>query len=715
MATIEEALALAFQHHRAGRLAEADEVCRRILDVSPDHAEAIHMRGVVAFRNGDAAGAAALIGRAVEHAPHLVQGWLNLANILKSQGQPADAVEPQRRVVALDPGNPGHAIELANLLTAVGRHGEAAAAFTRVLLLVPDNAGVITGLARVLMPLNRLVQVEGLLRRARRLAPGDMDVAAELGRVLEALRVWDEAGDCLAAVAAARPQDTALALRAGIALRNANRDDEAAGLFRTLAAGAGAGAGAGADDKAAGDARADAACQLGLIERQAGRLAEAEAAFRAALARHPWHALAHFHLGLTLRLMGRDGEAFADPHGLAGQHAVRAGELAAAGRLKDACAHYLESLLFAPGDEAVRTALRAVLAERQRRCDAGGMADKEHTDEWGNVALYIAMDTYNRTLAALPRLAGVPAQALNEARSSDAAQASDKAPPAGPPRVFDGFTIYNELDLLELRLEELADSVDAVIAVEAPWTFQGKPKPLILKENLARFRRFGDRLVHVVVDGPMPGPSAWDREGAQRNAIMQGLAGLARPQDVVFIGDVDEIPRRATVMAIRNDPVLASRLNRLSMDYCCGFLDFRCNFRWHKSMSLPYALLQALGPDHARFLAIAKYGALLYDTGWHFSWLGGIDKAIAKLAAYAHSEYTGLAGEDPERIREALRSGRGIFGLMDESHGYGGEFQVAPLDDRAPTPVRADPERFRRLGWFYESIGLKSRGSNGTS
>jgi beta-1,4-mannosyl-glycoprotein beta-1,4-N-acetylglucosaminyltransferase len=79
-------------------------------------------------------------------------------------------------------------------------------------------------------------------------------------------------------------------------------------------------------------------------------------------------------------------------------------------------------------------------------------------------------------------------------------------------RVFDGFTFFNELDLLELRLNELAGHVDFFVLVEAPMTFQGKPKPLFYAENQARFAAFRDKIIHLVIDDMPAGDDAWARE-----------------------------------------------------------------------------------------------------------------------------------------------------------------------------------------------------------
>lgn len=707
MATVQETLSLAVRYHQSGRLAEAGGLYRCILDAQPDHPDALHLLGLILANAGNTAQAIELMRRAIDLNPALAHARYNLGNVLKGQGALAaaeehyrgclkllpdfapargglgttlaalgrteEAVAELRRACELAPTDANVAAQLAAALLKLGRIEEAIAAYDRLAALAPGNDRLHMTLAALRRQANRLAEAADDLRQAAALNPGNAQAHDELGQLLEALRVWDGAADAYGAALALRPDDAALRLRHAKALRNAGRNNAALDAFARAAE--------------LGVADGEAHHQRALILREKGRLEEAADAFRAALAVQPNHAPAHFHLGLTLTLLGRPDEAFADQAGYAGAFAARADALMAEGRLKDACAYYHESLLFRPDSDAVRGRLYDTLARRRALCRPDAMTEKEHTDEWGNIALYEGMDLYNRSLAADPRLAGVPP--------------APGAAPAGTPRVFDAFTFYNELDLLELRLEELYDHVDAFVIVEAPWTFQGKPKPLVLKENFARFARFADKIVHVVADGS-PGPSPWDREKHQRDAILRGLEGRAADGDVVFVTDVDEIPRPAAVDAIRRSPLLAGRLNRLSVDYYCGFVDFRCSYKWHKLISLPYGLLRAMGPDLARFMAIAKYGTLLYGCGWHFSWLGGIERVIGKLRSYAHSEYIGLAEQDPAAIRAALRSGRGIFALMDGSHGYGGEFRAVPLDDGFPATLRRDPARYRRLGWFYD-------------
>ena len=107
MPTIPQALATAIQHHRAGRLQAAEQIYRRILTVDPDHADAIHLLGVIASQTGK----------------------LDLA------------VETIRRAIALKGGAPAFHVNLGNALMAQGKLEEAVACYRRALELKPDFAG----------------------------------------------------------------------------------------------------------------------------------------------------------------------------------------------------------------------------------------------------------------------------------------------------------------------------------------------------------------------------------------------------------------------------------------------------------------------------------------------------------------------------------------------------------------------------------------------
>ena len=62
------------------------------------------------------------------------------------------------------------------------------------------------------------------------------------------------------------------------------------------------------------------------------------------------------------------------------------------------------------------------------------------------------------------------------------------------PRVFDTMIFNDELDMLEIRMQELKDVVDFFVIVESRVTHSNKPKPLVFEQNKARFNFVADKV-----------------------------------------------------------------------------------------------------------------------------------------------------------------------------------------------------------------------------
>ena len=69
-------------------------------------------------------------------------------------------------------------------------------------------------------------------------------------------------------------------------------------------------------------------------------------------------------------------------------------------------------------------------------------------------------------------------------------------------KVFDVFLFFNELDLLEIRLNMLYPFVDHFVINEATQTFFGSDKPFYYLENKERFKKFEDKIIHNIIEPP---------------------------------------------------------------------------------------------------------------------------------------------------------------------------------------------------------------------
>jgi hypothetical protein len=122
------------------------------------------------------------------------------------------------------------------------------------------------------------------------------------------------------------------------------------------------------------------------------------------------------------------------------------------------------------------------------------------------------------------------------------------------PKVYDCFSFFNELDVLEIRLNELDKYVDYFVLVEMTVTHKGDPKPLYFEQNKKRFDKFLHKIIHIVVADYPQVNDPWIREHYQRNCIERGLNNCNN-NDIIIISDVDEIPRGTKISEFKEHKI----------------------------------------------------------------------------------------------------------------------------------------------------------------
>ncbi len=224
-------------------------------------------------------------------------------------------------------------------------------------------------------------------------------------------------------------------------------------------------------------------------------------------------------------------------------------------------------------------------------------------------------------------------------------------------KVYDCFPFFNELDLLEVRLNELYDVVDYFVIVENPLTFSGNPKPLYFEENKKKFSKFSDKIIHIIGAKVEVAKDAWEREAKQRNDILLGLKD-AKDKDIVIISDVDEIIKKEKIKEIKEmisnkkDPL---RLGLKMYRYFLNRRDMEIDI-WWLSYATTYQTLKTASPQY--FRTQNQYLYSLNDAGWHFTSLGWIKEYVYKLNSWSHVERNTHKNKDPYRLLKNARKGK---------------------------------------------------------
>lgn len=191
-------------------------------------------------------------------------------------------------------------------------------------------------------------------------------------------------------------------------------------------------------------------------------------------------------------------------------------------------------------------------------------------------------------------------------------------------KIFDTFCFFNELDLLELRLNILDKDVDFFVLAESKETFTGHAKPLYYEENKERFTKWNDKIVHLV-NGNIITDNPFDRAAYQKDNVRGVLKDLAKDEDLVYFGDLDEIWKP---QEIKDDRVY--NLTQFNYSY---YLNYRSSEEWVGTIVGKWKTIKTNTINYWR----ATHTNILPDGGWHFTNMGGAEQIIKKLEAYDHA------------------------------------------------------------------------------
>lgn len=230
--------------------------------------------------------------------------------------------------------------------------------------------------------------------------------------------------------------------------------------------------------------------------------------------------------------------------------------------------------------------------------------------------------------------------------------------------MYDACLFFNELDLLEIRLNILDSSVDYFVIVESDETFTGIPKPLFFAENQGRFEPWRHKIIHHVVrntpssqsdvrsrlksgdvteaerrllEKVLAAPSLplelafWVREFYQRESINHALETVSG-SGFCFLSDADEIWSPFASVPLDWEPIF-----RFEQKMYTYFLNNRTSEKWVGTVATDLRTVRESSINALRQQSRKKRNRSK-NGGWHFTNMGGAASIISKIEAYAHQE-----------------------------------------------------------------------------
>lgn len=149
-------LKLALRHAEAGRLAEAQRLCRQILARASGQSDALHLLGILSAQSGDLDGGIELIVQCIKFRPDWAEAHYNLGVALYLRGMIDQAISAYRRALEIQPVYPEAMNDLGVCLAARGETEAAMLLYRDAICFRPVYAEAHNNLANILKNLGRL-------------------------------------------------------------------------------------------------------------------------------------------------------------------------------------------------------------------------------------------------------------------------------------------------------------------------------------------------------------------------------------------------------------------------------------------------------------------------------------------------------------------------------------------------------------------------------
>ncbi len=232
MFDIDRALKQGLGLHQAGRLIEAEGLYRQILAVDPNHADGLHLLGVIAHETGQNEAAVDLIGKAITRDSRVADFHCNIGNALKALGRLTEAKAHYRRAIRLNPEHPESHNNFGNALREQGKLEEAQRQFRRAIGLRPGYAEAHYNLGNVLLDLGHTDEASHHYQQAIGLKPAFAEAHYNLGQALRGQSNLAEAAACYQRAAELEPGWAEPHRQLATLLRELDRPADAEACFR---------------------------------------------------------------------------------------------------------------------------------------------------------------------------------------------------------------------------------------------------------------------------------------------------------------------------------------------------------------------------------------------------------------------------------------------------------------------------------------------------
>lgn len=261
-------------------------------------------------------------------------------------------------------------------------------------------------------------------------------------------------------------------------------------------------------------------------------------------------------------------------------------------------------------------------------------------------------------------------------------------------KIIDSFLFFQELDLLEIRLEYLDEYVDEFVILEACQTFTGKKKLFVFEENRDRFSRYLHKIKYFKVEDFHENYESirmflknsrsnshlkvlnileshthyskehihWVLDSYHRECLHIALDRYAVDDDIVLLSDLDEIPSIETFSDAQKERELKKPYVYQQNEFRY-FLNYFKDNEWLGTISSKYKNIREYSFNLLRMDSKEMRSIVSSDSvkngGYHFTSCGGVKMIEEKIKSWGHQEFNNSFVL--KNIEKNIQQGKDIF------------------------------------------------------
>ena len=229
---IEAELRHAVELHQGGNVEQAEKCYRKILEAEANHADALHLLGVIENQHGRHEQAVELIRKAILLHPERESYYSNMGNALKEQGKSDEAILAYQKAVELKPDFIEAYNNLGVTLKDLGRFDEAIACYSKALTIRPDFPEAYNETGIVLKEQGRDEEAVTAYKKAVELRPNYPEAYNNMGIALQDQGNIEEAVSCYRKALEQKPDFAEAYNNLGNTLKEAVRLTEAFDCYK---------------------------------------------------------------------------------------------------------------------------------------------------------------------------------------------------------------------------------------------------------------------------------------------------------------------------------------------------------------------------------------------------------------------------------------------------------------------------------------------------